>query len=240
MPDPGIIYDEDAETYTMTSAGHDIWDTQDGFAFAYMAVDGDFSGRVRLDTDFTGPATSAYSKAVLMVRDSLTPGSKHASYCAVSSGFVAMMFRDSESVVTDWPGAWDVSGFSYPIYLRLDRVGDTFTGYHSTDGEAWTVGSSHSNPNFSEPVYLEIALTSQEETNPTTMVFSHINVPGYEPGTRAKAGQATFALVSEDGGELASAGIELVLRDGRRLRIAKGVDEETLRTVIAVLRDEGC
>jgi hypothetical protein len=53
------------------------------------------------------------------------------------------------------------------------------------------------------------------------------------------AGQATFALVSEDGGDLGSAGIELVLRDGRRLRIGKGVDEETLRTVVGVL-EEGC
>jgi hypothetical protein len=52
-------------------------------------------------------------------------------------------------------------------------------------------------------------------------------------------GQATFALVSEDGGEVGSAGIELVLRDGRRLRIGKGVDEQTLRTVVGVL-EEGC
>ena len=62
-------------------------------------------------------------------------------------------------------------------------------------------------------------------------------------GMRSKpagvAGQATFALVSEDGGEVGSAGIELVLRDGRRLRISKGVDEETLRTVVGVL-EEGC
>jgi hypothetical protein len=53
------------------------------------------------------------------------------------------------------------------------------------------------------------------------------------------ADQATFALVSEDGGDVASAGIELVLRDGRRLRISKGVDEQTLRTVVGVL-EEGC
>jgi hypothetical protein len=52
-------------------------------------------------------------------------------------------------------------------------------------------------------------------------------------------GQATFGLVSEDGGELGSAGIEFLLRDGRRLRIGKGVDEETLRTVVGVL-EEGC
>jgi len=43
-------------------------------------------------------------------------------------------------------------------------------------------------------------------------------------------GQATFALVSED--EL-EAGIELVLRSGVRIRIGRGVDEATLRTVLA-------
>ena len=46
--------------------------------------------------------------------------------------------------------------------------------------------------------------------------------------------QASFALVSEQPGVL-DAGIELVLRDGRRLRISKGVDEETLRAVLAAV-----
>jgi hypothetical protein len=45
---------------------------------------------------------------------------------------------------------------------------------------------------------------------------------------------ASFALVSEDGMDM-SAGLELVLRDGRRLRISQGVEEETLRAVLAAL-----
>jgi hypothetical protein len=51
--------------------------------------------------------------------------------------------------------------------------------------------------------------------------------------------QASFALVSDEGGAL-DAGIELVLGDGRRIRIGKGVDEETLRTVLAAVEREGC
>ena len=50
---------------------------------------------------------------------------------------------------------------------------------------------------------------------------------------------ASFALVSDEGGSL-DAGIELVLADGRRIRIARGVDEETLRTVLAAMEREGC
>ena len=48
-----------------------------------------------------------------------------------------------------------------------------------------------------------------------------------------------FALVSEDASAL-SAGIELVLANGRRLRISQGVDEHTLRTVLTTLEADPC
>jgi len=59
---------------------------------------------------------------------------------------------------------------------------------------------------------------------------------------RRKAGKgreapATFALVSEEPGQL-DAGIELLLADGRRVRIGRGVDEETLRTVLSAVGTE--
>jgi len=50
---------------------------------------------------------------------------------------------------------------------------------------------------------------------------------------------ARFALVSDEP-EATDAGIELVLSGGRRLRIRKGVDEETLRSVLAAVEPEGC
>jgi hypothetical protein len=53
------------------------------------------------------------------------------------------------------------------------------------------------------------------------------------------AAQSSFALVSEEAGT-ADAGIELVLGGGRRLRISRGVDEETLRAVLAAVEPEGC
>ena len=53
------------------------------------------------------------------------------------------------------------------------------------------------------------------------------------------AGAASFALVSGEPGA-PDAGIELVLAGGRRLRIAKGVDEATLRSVLAALDEPGC
>ncbi len=52
-------------------------------------------------------------------------------------------------------------------------------------------------------------------------------------------GATSFALVSDESG-ITDAGIELVLGDGRRLRIRQGVDEETLRAVLAALEQPRC
>ncbi len=60
---------------------------------------------------------------------------------------------------------------------------------------------------------------------------------GLRPGVNGQP--ESFALVSEEAGAL-DAGIELVLNGGRRLRVTKGVDEATLRTVLAALETAGC
>ena len=60
---------------------------------------------------------------------------------------------------------------------------------------------------------------------------------GAGPGVKGQA--VSFALVSEEAG-VREAGIELVLSGGRRLRIHKGADEETLRIVLAALEPVGC
>ena len=64
-----------------------------------------------------------------------------------------------------------------------------------------------------------------------------------QAGTMSKPGgqgrPTRFALVSEEGGAT-DAGIELVLGDGRKLRIRQGVKEETLRAVLAALEPRPC
>jgi transposase-like protein len=54
---------------------------------------------------------------------------------------------------------------------------------------------------------------------------------------RKKETGKTFALVSADG-EGDRAGIEIVLEGGRKLRISRGVDAETLRTVVGALGEQ--
>jgi hypothetical protein len=64
-----------------------------------------------------------------------------------------------------------------------------------------------------------------------------------QAGTTSRPGgkgrPASFALVSDEAGAT-DAGMELVLGDGRKLRIRQGVDEETLRAVLAALEPPPC
>jgi hypothetical protein len=66
---------------------------------------------------------------------------------------------------------------------------------------------------------------------------------GRQGGTMPRPGgngrPASFALVSDEAGAT-DAGIELVLGDGRKLHIRQGVDEETLRSVLAALERPRC
>ncbi|MGA3327811.1 MAG: hypothetical protein ABSF45_25405 [Terriglobia bacterium] len=62
---------------------------------------------------------------------------------------------------------------------------------------------------------------------------------GVRRRTGGQGGVASFALVSDEAGAT-DAGIELVLGGGRRLRIRRGVDEATLRVVLAALEPPRC
>jgi hypothetical protein len=57
--------------------------------------------------------------------------------------------------------------------------------------------------------------------------------------SRTDHGPATFALVREEPGEMAT-DLELVLKNGTRIRIGRGVDEATLRTVLATVDRDPC
>jgi transposase-like protein len=54
-----------------------------------------------------------------------------------------------------------------------------------------------------------------------------------------KRNGTSFALVSNDP-EAMDAGIELIFQDGRRLRISRSVDEQTLRSVLAAVGTSEC
>jgi regulation of enolase protein 1 (concanavalin A-like superfamily) len=157
--------------YTIKAAGRDIWDTADQFRFVYQPLEGDgeIIARVRSLTN-----VDAWAKAGVMIRESLTAGSRHAT--AVISGGRGFAFRrrletDDYSVHTSGgPGR-------PPGWLRVVRSGDLFTAYRSADGVTWTkIGSD--TIAMGSTVYAGLAVTSHNEAALTTAVIDSVSITG--------------------------------------------------------------
>jgi ABC-2 family transporter protein len=86
------------------------------------------------------PGTVPWAKAGLIVKDSTRPGSPYAAIMVTGSHGVRMQ----HDYVNDTAGLPGPVSTASPRWLRLDRSGDTITGYNSTDGTHWTtVGTVH-------------------------------------------------------------------------------------------------
>jgi hypothetical protein len=88
----------------------------------------------------TANVTEPWSKVGIILTATTNPGSAYAALM-VTGGHGVRLQSDYTGDTAGLPG---VASPSSPRWLRLDRVGDTVTGYDSTDGVHWNrVGSTH-------------------------------------------------------------------------------------------------
>lgn len=160
--------------FNITAAGRDIGDNADAFSFHSQQWSGDFDVQVRVES--LGLA-DGYSEAGLMAR----------SGTAANAPFAAVLARPALGGVTfqtrSATGSNALSAGSMPVnypytWLRLQRTGNTFTGFGSLDGQTWLrLGSA--TVNMSSAVYVGFALSSH---NPASAVSARFRNAGYVSG----------------------------------------------------------
>ena len=152
----------------VSSAGNSIGADSDQFAFEYQLVTGNFDVAVCL----AGLGLSdLWAQAGLMARASLDAGSPFAAALA-TPGMVGDFFADR--TVTNGPAATAGSfPANYPdTWLRLNRVGNVFTGFGSYDGTNWTALGS-ATITMPGQIYLGLAVASHATNQLTTAQFVH-------------------------------------------------------------------
>jgi hypothetical protein len=117
----------------IVAAGRGFEGGHDQFHFAYQVQAGDFDFRVRLAAIEAG---NLWATAGLMARESLDDDSRFIAMSATPS-LAGCFFEHRTS-----PGGFAARTGSFPVtypgtWLRLNRAGDTFTGYASADGSRW-------------------------------------------------------------------------------------------------------
>jgi hypothetical protein len=131
-----------------------------------------------------------------MIRADLTAGAPHAM-AQVTAGN-GMVFQDrvtpggtcaSTNPASIFPGV-------APFWVRLVRSGNTFTGYYSATGTAWTLMGSTSVP-MASTVYVGLAVTSHNASVVTSATFSNVTVTaGSAPATLTLANESVATLSS--------------------------------------------
>lgn len=192
----------DGVAYNVTAAGTDISGTSDQFRFVYKQMAGDFDMRVRVAS-----LTQAdiFSQAGLMARASLDANSANVIMKArpASEGY-RFNYRATAGGTTTGLGSGAVS---YPnTWLRLQRVGNVFTGYGSTDGVNWTqIGQiSLALPNT---LFFGMAVSSKDVAETTTAQFrdlgstSGLTAPSSLAGTVASSTRVNLTWADRSTGE---------------------------------------
>jgi hypothetical protein len=115
--------------YTVVASGLDIWDVQDSFRFVYALRSGDFDVRARV---VCIAQTNAWSKAGLMVRQSIEPGSANATVVASPANGILVSYRGRQDARTAKIGGVGTAAFPY-AWVRLTRKGQTVRAYCASD-----------------------------------------------------------------------------------------------------------
>ncbi len=148
------------EVFTLKGAGDDIWNTADAFRFAFTTNVGDIEIKARVTTM---DGTNEWNKCGLMIRESLTPGSRHAFVAITGANGAAFQNRtvtDGESNNTN-TGA----GIGAPYWIKLVKTGSVYTAYSSADNTNWMPVGDPVDAGFGGgniPVYAGLAITSHD------------------------------------------------------------------------------
>jgi hypothetical protein len=157
-------------TYTIRAAGVDIWGTSDQFHFVYRQVTGDVEITARVASL---QAIHPWSKAGVMIRETLTGGSRHAFAHPTPANGYKLTRRLNTSDVSSSTAA--TSGNAPPGWVKLLRRGNTFEMYRSADGVAWTLHDSVQ-ITMAATVYVGLAVTSHNASTATTAVLDNLSV----------------------------------------------------------------
>jgi regulation of enolase protein 1 (concanavalin A-like superfamily) len=153
--------------FTVSGAGADVWGTADAFHYAYTPLSGNGSIVARVESV---QDVAAWTKAGVMIRESLDPGSAQA-FMLVSAGKGLAFQRRVAAGDLSTSTRGDL--VTAPRWVRLVRDGQTITAWASADGAAWML-VGYDTFAMGANVYVGLAVSSHDATRLATAAFSNV------------------------------------------------------------------
>jgi serine/threonine protein kinase/regulation of enolase protein 1 (concanavalin A-like superfamily) len=169
---PGFShFDQATGAFTVAGSGADIWGTTDGFRYTYQQLTGDGAILARV-TQIQN--THAWAKVGLMLRETLALNSKHVSIVTTPGEGLQFFWRSMTGGNSDEKARSGGKPFA-PLWLRLERHGDTFSGSFSSDGVTWTNLAS-TTVAMTASVYIGLASSAHNKARIDVGILDHVAV----------------------------------------------------------------
>jgi TolB protein len=163
-------FDPAKSEYRITGGGANVWGAVDAFHYLWKQVSGDFT--LSADVRWVGTSPTDHRKAMLMVRQSLDPGSAYADAVSHGDGLTSLQFRGAANEQT-YQIITQVDG---PVRLRLVRKGSRYTMYAGKPGEELKPVGPLEYVSLKDPVYVGLGVCSHVATTLETAVFSNVKL----------------------------------------------------------------
>ncbi|HWX23028.1 MAG TPA: cellulase family glycosylhydrolase [Candidatus Binatia bacterium] len=161
--------------YTVSGSGIDIWNNADSFHYVYRAVSGDCTNIARVSGLQN---TDPWAKAGVMLRESLNQDAINAFVAVTSQNGALFSYRPATYGASASSGQ---AGPAAPYYVKLVRIGNTFTAYTSTSGSVWSQVGSPVTLAMSRDAFVGMAVTAHNNTRLNTATFDNVSVAGQLP-----------------------------------------------------------
>jgi len=156
-----------SNTFTVAGSGDDIGGPQDAFRYVYQAANGDCSVIARV---VSLQNTDPNAKAGVMIRDGLGATAMDASVLVTpatgpaGAATVNFVYRSRAGTTPPAPPAVTVSkpGQKLPVWVKIVRSGNAFTGYYSANGTTWTAVGAATTISMSSTPSIGLAVTSHK------------------------------------------------------------------------------
>ena len=169
---PGVKaqYDAAKGEYRITGGGANMWGATDAFYFVWKKVSGDVS--LSADIQWVGTSAAEHRKAVLIVRQSLDPGSPYADAVSHGNGLTSLQFRGAANEQT----YQIVAAEDGPTRLRIVKKGSRFSMYFGKPGEELKSSGPVEFVTMQEPFYVGLGVCSHVATTLETAIFSNVKL----------------------------------------------------------------
>jgi TolB protein len=197
---PGTaVYDAAAQTYTLTAAGANLWGTTDAFHFLWKKVSGDVTLTANIAFPDSAGEHNPHRKAILILRQTLDPGSVYADAALHGVGLTALQYRRTPGAITEDLELSNNLNMSAPQRVRLEKRGDTITMYVASgpNQPLRQVGAS-TQVHLEQPFYVGFGLCSHDPNQTEKAVFSHVTLETPAPPPATQALYSTLNTLGDD------------------------------------------